>query len=171
MTVVVLGERPEVTELIERRRRLGQDRLDEVWEGVYHVAPDPAVEHGMVAIELAAMLRQLARERGLVMTLTFNLGDGKEDFRVPDFGFHAGTPTGVWVRTAVIVGEILSRDDETWQKFDFYARRGVEEVLVVDPPARRVRVFLLQGQGYDEALASPRLGRTAEQLGDLDWPG
>ena len=32
-------------ELLERRRELGQDLLDEVWEGVYHVNPAPAARH------------------------------------------------------------------------------------------------------------------------------
>jgi hypothetical protein len=29
-------------ELLERRRQLGQDLLDEMWEGVYHMNPAPA---------------------------------------------------------------------------------------------------------------------------------
>ena len=29
----------ELEELIARRRALGQDGMDEVWEGEYHVAP------------------------------------------------------------------------------------------------------------------------------------
>ena len=42
MTTIVRGPRPpELEQLLERRRRSGADRLDEVWEGRYVVAPDP----------------------------------------------------------------------------------------------------------------------------------
>ncbi len=40
MTTVLVGGVPPVLEQwLERRRRLGLDRRDEVWEGVLHVAP------------------------------------------------------------------------------------------------------------------------------------
>ncbi len=171
MTVVVLGERPETTELIERRRRLGQDRRDEVWEGVYHVAPEAPVEHGLIQAEVYSRLRHRAAERGLRVSLAFNLGAGRHDFRIPDFGLHSGQPHGVWLPTAVVVGEVLSPDDETWEKFPFYARHGVEEIWVLDPQARSARVFLRRDEdGYDEGDASPRLGLTTLELADLDWP-
>lgn len=49
MTTIVRGPRPpELEQLLERRRRSGADRLDEVWEGRYVVAPDPHSNHGAV---------------------------------------------------------------------------------------------------------------------------
>lgn len=36
-------------ELLERRRQLGQDVLDEVWEGVYVMNPAPSEGHADVA--------------------------------------------------------------------------------------------------------------------------
>jgi hypothetical protein len=49
MRTVVLGERPRVLdEFIARRRALGQDVFDEVWDGEYHVVPGPSAEHGRV---------------------------------------------------------------------------------------------------------------------------
>lgn len=171
MTVVVLGEREETRELIARRRRLGHDRHDEVWEGADHVAPDPRVEHSLVQVAIVRRLDALARERGLVMTLTCTLGASPDDYRVPDFGLHDAQPRGVWVPTAAVVGEVLSLDDETWDKLPFYARRGVGEVWVLDEQARTVRVFLRQDDtGFDEADASPRMGLTTAELADLDWP-
>jgi hypothetical protein len=172
MTVVVCGERPEVTELIERRRRLGQDRHDEVWEGAYHMAPEPIAEHGLAQFQIGTRVAGRAKGRGLVFSLTFNLGDGRDDFRIPDFGLHEGTPRGIWIRTAVVVGEVLSPDDETWQKFGFYARRGVEEVWVVDLDTRSVRVFVRRdAHGYDETDRSPRLDLSTAELAAIDWPG
>ena len=39
----------EFEALLERRHRLGQDLLDEVWDGVHHMNPAPAGRHGETA--------------------------------------------------------------------------------------------------------------------------
>jgi Uma2 family endonuclease len=81
-------------------------------------------------------------------------------------------PDQVFVPTSAIVLEVLSPGDETWEKFGFYAGRGVEELLIVDPRARQVRWFALAGAGYEEAGASRSLSVTAEELAAaVHWPG
>jgi hypothetical protein len=46
MATLVLGTPPpELEALIERRRKAGVDRLDEVWQGVRHMVPGPSFEH------------------------------------------------------------------------------------------------------------------------------
>jgi hypothetical protein len=92
---VVLGPRPtEPEELIRRRRKLGIDTFDEVWEGSYQVAPAAHRGHGHVDNELAALLAPMARSFGLVSSGPFNLGH-PDDYRVPDRGYHRGLPTEV----------------------------------------------------------------------------
>ncbi len=66
----------------------------------------------------------------------------------------------MWVPTAAIVVEVVSPDDETWEKFDFYARHRVEEICIADPMARQIRWFVLAGDAYEETDASPLLGVT-----------
>jgi len=44
MHAIVLDER-EIASLIERRRETGADRYDEVWDGVYVMAPLATNEH------------------------------------------------------------------------------------------------------------------------------
>ncbi|HEY1280391.1 MAG TPA: hypothetical protein VGF22_12020 [Acidimicrobiales bacterium] len=67
MKAVVLGPRPaELEELIRRRRKLGVDTFDEVWEGSYHLAPAAHPAHGYIDNELAALLAPVARSVGLV---------------------------------------------------------------------------------------------------------
>ena len=79
-------------QLLERRRELGQDLLDEVWEGVYHMNPAPAARHADVAQQLAVLLDGPARAAGLVpMMSIFNLGE-PDDYRVPDGGLHRARP-------------------------------------------------------------------------------
>jgi Putative restriction endonuclease len=168
---VVLGERPpELDALIARRKKLGLDLHDEVWDGEYHMAPYASATHAYIDQLVAVLIAPLAREAGLVATGPFNLGM-EDDFRVPDRGLHRGVPSGVYVPTAAAVFEILSPDDETVEKLPFYAARGVEEVLVVDPESRSVRILELGGQTYEPATRSALLDvdvRTLEEA--IDWP-
>jgi Uma2 family endonuclease len=153
---VVVGERPrELAEWIERRRRLGQDAFDELWNGEYDAVPGPSsAERARVRYELTALLRPMGRRAGLVGTVPFNLGD-PDDYRVPDGGLHRGHPTEVYLPTAALVIGVLSPGDETYDKFGLYAKRGVEELLVADPQRRAVQIWLLRGDGYTEAGAKP----------------
>ncbi len=171
MRTVVLGPRPpELEAVLERRRALGQDLYDEVWEGEYHVAPAPSAAHALLDHLLAVLLDAPARRVGLVGSGPFNLGS-PDDYRVPDRGLHRARPVGVWVPTAAVVIEILSPDDETFEKFAFYAEHEVDEVLVVDPEARTVRSWRRTGGEYAEADASGLLGvGVADLARDIDWP-
>lgn len=171
MKTVIVGDPPvEITSFLTRRRALGQDTFDEVWEGDYHVVPAPHSWHGQVDSELAALLRSPAKSAGLFITTPFNLG-AEDDYRVPDGGYHRSRPSGVWIATAAIVVEVVSPDDETWEKFDFYARHHVEEICVADPMARQIRWFVLAGDAYEETAASPLLGvTTADLVAAIDWP-
>jgi hypothetical protein len=44
-TVVVGPPPPELQQLMQRRRSLGLDMFDEIWEGNYHLAPVPGFGH------------------------------------------------------------------------------------------------------------------------------
>ena len=168
---VVLGPRPaELEELIRRRRKLGVDTFDEVWEGSYHLAPAAHPAHGYIDNELAALLAPVARSVGLVGTGPFNLGD-PDDYRVPDRGYHRGLPTTTWVPTAAVVVEVVSPDDETYEKFGFYAAHGVDELIVADPAGRTVSCWARDGVSYREVAGSALLGVTAQWLRDsVVWP-
>jgi hypothetical protein len=173
MTTLVLGSPPpELEALLERRRRAGADRLDEVWEGVRHMVPGPSLEHAHVSQQLAELLGPLAREAGLMPTMSeFNLGESEHDFRVPDGGLHRPGAAGVWHATAAAVVEILSPDDESRQKLPFYAAHDVDEVLLVDPDTRTVTWLALQDGEYQPVERSRllELGPT-ELAAQIDWP-
>ena len=67
---------------------------------------------------------------------------------------------------------MISPDDETWEKFDFNGRHGVEEIGVADPNERLLRWFVLAGERYEETDISRLLGITTAELSDrIDWPG
>jgi Uma2 family endonuclease len=169
---VVLGARPpEIEAFLARRHALGQDSFDEVWDGDYHVVPAPHAWHGLVDRRLARLLDPVAEAAGLTAIGQFNLG-GPDDYRVPDGGYHRVPPSGVWLPTAAVVVEVVSPDDETWEKLGFYARHGVDEICIADPRAREIRWFRLAGDAYEETGASELLGVTGADLeARIVWPG
>jgi Uma2 family endonuclease len=171
-TVVLDSTTPGLEELKERHRRAGLDRLDEVWEGVLHMVPAPSYEHAKVAQQLAELLGPLARDAGLEPTMNeFNLGESERDFRVPDGGLHRPGAGGIWLPTAALVVEIVSPDDETWQKLPFYAAHRVDEVLIVDPQERSVHRLGLSDGEYREVERSGLIELGPEGLAErIEWP-
>src|SRR5947209_16469162 len=93
MPTLVRDPQPaEFEALLERRHRLGQDLMDEVWNGVYVMNPAPAGRHAEVVQQLAEILGAPARAAGLVpMVSIFNLGE-PDDYRVPDGGLLRERP-------------------------------------------------------------------------------
>jgi Uma2 family endonuclease len=177
MHTLVLDPAPvEFTALLAQRRRLGLDRRDEVWRGVLHVNPGPHGRHHRVQQQLAELLGPAASASGLVAAIgDFNLG-AEDDYRVPDGGLHRPGSDEMYYATAALVVEIVSPDDETWQKLPFYAAHGVEELLIVDPLERAVHWLGLRGEGDRPIGYEPieRSGLIELGVGDLaeriEWP-
>ena len=157
--------------MLEHRRRHGLDRHDEVWQGVLHVVPAPTGEHSSVSAQVKRLLAPPASAAGLHLTDDFNLGDSKDDFRVPDGGLHREPPRGTWFPTAALALEVLSPDDESWEKLPFYAAHEVDEVLIVDLDKRKVQWLALLGNRYEPIERSRLLDLDAAQLTQqIDWP-
>ncbi len=140
MSTLVLDPPPvELKALLERRKRLDQDRHDEIWEGVYHMAPAPRNAHADVQQQLAELLGPLARLAGLHPLIAGELNIGEpEDFRVPDGALLRDRQPATWHPTAALVVEIVSPGDETWQKPPFYAAHHIDELLILDPATRSI---------------------------------
>lgn len=156
---------PAADELIARRRELGIDTYDEMWDGVYHVTPVGSAEHADLQAGLIGLLRASHRP-GTIGLGPINLGD-ERNYRVPDAAVidvvHRNL---VWVPSALLVGEVLSVDDDTYEKFDHYEAHGVQEILVVDPSRECVEIWVpSEGGGYEQGRRSLLLGgRTAEVI-------
>jgi Uma2 family endonuclease len=161
----------EFERLLERRRKLGQDLLDEVWEGIYHMNPAPAGGHAQIVQQLAVLLDAPARVAGLVPTLSiFNLGE-PDNYRVPDGGLHRERSNRVYYGTAALVVEVVSPGDETWDKLDFYAAHNVDELLIVDPAKRSVDWMSLTAGRYDPIERSRLIDCGPAELAErIDWP-
>lgn len=146
---------------LARRRALGQDVHDEVWDGIYHVTPHAPAEHARLAMRLLLGLQADADARGLEGLGEFNLGS-EHDYRVPDFAWvERGVELPLFVPTAVICGEVVSPGDASLDKVPFYLAHGVQEVWLVEPDAERLSIIASSGAS---AVDSAMLGHSIEQV-------
>jgi Uma2 family endonuclease len=169
-TLFVTDPPPVVEDWLAQRRALGQDRLDEVWEGEYHVAPAPSGRHGQLDDRLGRVLGPFADRAGLAGSTICNIG-APNDYRIPDRAYFRGGGLDVWNPTAAIAVEILSPEDESRDKLPFYFRAGIEEVLIVDSDAHTVEWLARGPDAFEPADGSALLGITSIELIDsIRWP-
>ncbi len=180
---------------LARRRAIGADRWDEMWDGVLHTAPAPSREHQRMLGELIAFLLPSFKRigRGTIHPEINVIDDSsaEENYRIPDLTFVAAGRERILVEDGVRGGgpdaviEIRSPGDESYEKLPFYARLGVREVVILDRDSKRPEVYRLAGK-TDVAVAADRdgwvavetmrlrlrriPGRTAFVVADLDEP-
>lgn len=170
-TLVLDPDSAGLGELLERRRRSGLDRLDEIWEGVYHTVPAPSHAHASIETQLMRILGPAADAAGLEPTGQCNIGEGESDFRVPDGALHRPGASGVWHPTVAMAIEVVSPGDESFEKLPFYAAREVDEVLVVDPEQRMVSWLALRDGEYRPVERSGLIELGPGELAQrIRWP-
>jgi len=150
---------PDLTRrLIRRRRRLGHDRKDEVWDGVYVMAPDADIEHEFFGFELAVAFREAigGPPAGLVLA-GGNVSDQEvkwtKNYRCPDVSvFLPGNPAQNrrthWFGGPDFAVEVMSPYDRSRRKLPFYAKVGVRELLLVNRRRWALELYRL----HDDAL-------------------
>ena len=140
--VMVAFNRQELKALIRRRRAIGADRFDEVWNGVYVMAPAANTEHFDLTGELSFVVKSAIPDRKAVRVHSgANVSDRQEkwtkNYRVPDLAvFLPGNPAQdmgpYWFGGPDFAVEVISPDDRSRKKLEFYAKVGVRELLLVD---------------------------------------
>ena len=132
-------------ELAERVRAVAEsenNNKDEAWEGVYLVSPSPNDEHQEVVANLVTIFTLLFGWTGLgFIRGSINVSDREDqwehNFRCPDVVVHLKGTTARnlgthWLGGPDFAVEVVSPNDRSRQKFDFYAKVGTRELLVVD---------------------------------------
>lgn len=128
--------------LIAHRRANGEDHFDEVWEGVYVMAPAPNDEHQSIATRLARVLVEVIEDASLgnvrnTINLAASADDWSDDYRVPDLAvFLVGSSSvchgAYWTGGPDLIIEVVSEYDRTREKIEFYERLGARELLIID---------------------------------------
>jgi Uma2 family endonuclease len=146
--------------LIAERQLSGADRFDEVWEGIYVMAPQANNEHNYLAGRLYSVLFEVVEEAGHgTVYPTANISDREENwrqnFRCPDalvflLGNLAEDRDTHWFGGPDFDIEIVSPHDRTYEKLDFYASIGTREVLIVDREPWQLVLFRLRDSAMVE---------------------
>lgn len=122
---------PELeAQLRAAREAMGADRYDEVWEGVYMMAPLPNDEHQDLVALLTTILVEVVRWPGLGevrprVNVSKRREDWQQDYRVPDVAVflkegHAENLGTHWLGGPDLAIEICSPEDRSREKIEFY---------------------------------------------------
>lgn len=139
---VLVCDPQESARLIAQRQALGVDRFDEVWEGVYVMAPLANNEHQDLGFRLGVVIKEMVAwpDEGIVF-IGVNVSDREEDwqfnYRIPDVAAYlTGNPAkdcGThWCGGPDWAAEILSPGENLQAKLAFYSKVAVRELFVVD---------------------------------------
>ena len=141
--------------LIRERRKLGIDRYDEVWNGVYFVSPPPNDDHQRIVTNLSICFGVSIQWIGLgEVRAGIGVSDRTEgwtkNYRCPDVAvFLRGTSARNldthWFGGPDFAVEILSRGDRARKKFGFYASVGTRELLPIDRQPWALELHRLEG--------------------------
>jgi Uma2 family endonuclease len=141
--------------LIRRRRRLGLDRYDEVWDGVYVMSPAPRLDHQFLTGRLDWILRLVVEQAGRgEVCPSPNVSDREVDwranFRIPETAVVMLGGRAKNCGTHLLGGpdfliEIASPRERVEEKLPFYSAVGTREALLILRAPRRLQLFRHDG--------------------------
>lgn len=131
-----------IAKLLKKRRLSGGDRYDEVWDGVYILAPLVNDEHQKLVTAFSSIFSSIIGFPGLgEVRAGVNVSDRakgwRDNYRCPDVavrlnGGAAKILKNHWVGGPDFCIEIVSQGDRSRQKLDFYSAIGTRELLIID---------------------------------------
>ena len=144
-------------QFIAERQATGADRYDEVWEGVYMMAPMPNLEHQNIAMGISNILYGLFDAANLGETfagcnVSSRRVNWKQDFRCPDVALYLNDTDAerfdaFWFGGPDFAVEICSPDDRTHDKLVFYAKINTRELLIIDRDPWSLELYRLADEG------------------------
>jgi len=132
----------------------------EIIDGELAVTPAPSTEHQEISLRLEKALLQHIEQHnwGKLYHAPVDVVFSMTDVVQPDIVLVSKDRTHIITKKNIVaapdvVVEILSETTENTDrtaKKAMYERFGVKEYWIVDPPARTVEVYRLQGNRFDE---------------------
>lgn len=154
MAMMVLDQYVEA-HLKAERAATGADRYDEVWEGLYVMAPLANNEHQELQAKLATALRVAVGWDAPARVLAgANVSDREDqwehNYRCPDvlvvFPNSAARDCDThWLGGPDFCVEITSPGDRSRDKLEFYGAVGVRELLLIDRDPWSLELYRLDG--------------------------
>ena len=151
---VLIRDRSISRDLIRKRKSQGLDRYDEVWDGVYVMPPMPNDEHQQLVSRTTSIMEDVIGWPGLGevrpgVNVSDRVKNWKKNYRIPDVavflnGGKAINYTTHWVGGPDWLAEILSDDDESRKKLEFYETVAVREILLIDRDPWSIELYQLQ---------------------------
>lgn len=151
---LLIRDRSLSRRMIAKRKALGLDRYDEVWNGVYVMSPMPNNEHQQLISHLIYILEQVIGLPGLGVVLPgANVSDRikgwKKNYRVPDVCAYFATTSAQdcgthWVGGPDWLTEILSPDEKPHKKLNFYEKIHAREVVIIHRDPWKIELYLLR---------------------------
>lgn len=140
--------------LIQERKDRGIDHHDEIWDGVYVMAPAPNNEHQYLVSRLTYILNILidSQNSGIVLpgtNITDRTIDWRNNFRCPDVVYFSSNSPAIdkgthWLGGPDLAIEIVSLHDRTREKLEFYESVGTRELLIVDREPWQLELYRFQ---------------------------
>jgi Uma2 family endonuclease len=147
------------------------NRFVELSDGTVEVLDMPTLTHQRIVIRVHEILSAFAKKNrlGSVVLAPFPLRLHDDKFREPDVLFvsseHEAWLTEDYAQSADLVIEVVSKGDprrDLVVKRGEYARAGIAEYWIVDPPQRAITVLRLEKGEYQETgLTFPTNGGRA----------
>ncbi|HMF18554.1 MAG TPA: Uma2 family endonuclease [Gemmataceae bacterium] len=164
--MIILDE-DYVQRMIRERQKLGIDRYDEVWDGVYVMPPLANNPHQETVGFLTPIYHEVAPPGSRVFPGA-NVSDRREDweknFRCPDvvvvlpdsLAVDCGTH---WLGGPDFLTEIKSPVDDTEEKIPFYSQVKVRELLIIERDSRALRLLRHDGRELVDVPPTPFKGK------------
>jgi Uma2 family endonuclease len=169
MPPVLVKDADQADELIRKRERLGANRHDEMWDGIYVIPSMPSLEQQGLVSELDAIFGEVVTRPGLGkvypgVNVSDRAADWKGNYRVPDVVVVLNNSRAISHRAHVQGGpdflvEIESPGDDSEEKVPFYGQLGVRELLLIHRDKRTLRLLRLQEKELLLVPGSPLEGK------------
>jgi Uma2 family endonuclease len=170
MAVMVL-DRGLAASILSMREQNGEDRLrEEVWDGVTFIMPEADNEHdGIASFFHGVFWTVFGLNPDYALHFRVNISDRernwKQNYRTPDMAlFSTHGPAKdcgkFWCGGPEVALEVVSPDDRSRDKLDFYAKVGTREVVVVDRDPFQIELYRLRrGRLVSVGIIKPGDGR------------